>query len=64
MPQRIEVNVQTGVKTVLELTPEEMADAQLRVIADTAARAKQPPSLEQRVTRLETWAQTKGYTVL
>mgnify|MGYP001558755202 CR=1 FL=1 len=60
---RIEVNVQTSERTVIELTPEEIRDAETRSAKERAERAARPPSLEQRVTRLETWAQTMGYTL-
>ena len=38
--QRIEVNVQTGERKVIDLTPQEEAEA----IARTAAEAAKPPS--------------------
>ena len=45
MPQRIEVNVQTGERKVIELTPEEIADAQSRKAAEDAANAARPKVL-------------------
>lgn len=34
MPTRIEINVQTGERKVIELTPEEIADAEARTAAE------------------------------
>ena len=36
--KRIEIDVQTGERKVIELTPEEIADAQARNVAELAAR--------------------------
>ena len=35
---RIEINVQTGERKVIELTPEEVADAQARTAAELASK--------------------------
>lgn len=56
MPTRIEVNVQTGEKRVLELTPEEVADANAR----TAAEARRPRQ-QSELEKLVAWATTMGY---
>lgn len=45
--QRIEMNVQTGERKVIELTPEEVADALARTSAE-AAQPK-PPSEGMRI---------------
>jgi len=43
VPTRIEINVVTGESKVLELTPEELADVQVRIIAEAARVAATPP---------------------
>ena len=47
MPHRIEMNVQTGERKVIELTPEEVADAQARTLAESLWIA--PKSREDRL---------------
>ena len=58
---RIEVNAQTGTRNVVELTDEEIREAQIRGAQEVADRALQPPSLEQRISSLEQWAHSMGY---
>lgn len=59
--QRIEINVLTGEKTVIDLTPEEEAAAAART-AEEAAQPD-PASYEDRLTALEAWAVTMGYKI-
>lgn len=43
--QRIEVNVETGEQSIIDLTPEEIAEAQAqRAVWDAEQAAKQPES--------------------
>ena len=59
--QRIIVNVQTGARTVVELTPEEIDAAKTRSAKELAERVTRPPSIEQRLDRVERWARSMGY---
>jgi len=47
MPQRIEVNVSTGEQTVIDLTPEEIADAEARTAQELAGREAKAPSPDE-----------------
>jgi hypothetical protein len=53
--QRIEVNVQTGEQSIIDLTPEEIAEAQAQKAAwDAEQAAKQPePDLLQIIAELQ-----------
>ena len=51
---RIEFNVQTGERRVVDLTAEEVADAQARAVAHAAARAARPPSALEAMEALLT----------
>jgi len=54
MPTRIEINIQTGERKTIELTPDEVADARVRKTAEDIENAKpRPPTLEDRVAALE-----------
>lgn len=55
MPIRIEFNVSTGERKVIELTPEEVADAQTRTEAESAAQAATPvlKTLQERIAACE-----------
>lgn len=51
---RIEINVQTGEKKIIELTPAEVTDAMARTAAEALERAKpRPKTLEERVAAIE-----------
>lgn len=50
--QRIEVNVRTGERKVLELTPAEVADAADRFAAENLARPKAQPNLQDVISVL------------
>ena len=50
--QRIEMNVQTGVRTVLYLTPEEIAQAQDNTAAEAVAKRPPAPTLEDVIAVL------------
>ena len=49
---RIEINVQTGERQVIPLTPAELADARARKAKEDAAPPR-PPSFEQRLAACE-----------
>jgi hypothetical protein len=51
---RIEMNVKTGVRTVVELTPDEISEAVARAEAEAIEKAKpKPKTLLERVIALE-----------
>ena len=59
--ERIEVNVQTGERKVVQLTAEELADAARRKAEEDAMVAARPPTPSERLAKLEAWAVSMGY---
>lgn len=57
--KRTETDVKTGEKVELDLTPGEIAEFQARATEETAARQREPKSLEERVAALEALAGIK-----
>ena len=63
MPTRIEVNVITGETQILELTPEEIAEAAQMFADEQAMLASQPLTLEQKVAALTAALEAKNVLV-
>ena len=58
---RIEVNTQTGERRVIPLTQAELDAAAIRGAAEVAYKASLPPTVEERLRRVEQWARSMGF---